>query len=110
MEAEAPKGERRGRRYAAESRAAKQKTGISGFEEEAVPSAVCPLIEINKKHLILEAPELAGKDVEIFIEDKYLFSATVSRHGEIKLRLNSDLASRIIEAQDRGELIEIRPI
>jgi len=110
MEAEAPRGERGGRRYAAESRAAKQKTEISGLEEESIPSYVRPLIEINKKHLILEVPELAGKDVEIFIEDEYLFSATVSRHGEIKLRFNSDLASNVIEAQDSGELIEIRPI
>jgi ATPase len=75
-----------------------------------VSPSVRPLIEINKKHLILEAPEFAGKDVEIFIRDEYLFSATVSRHGEIKLRFSSDLASGIIEAQDSGELIEIRPI
>jgi len=34
----------------------------------------------------------------------------VSRHGEIKLRANSDLASDIIDAQDRGEPIEIRLI
>jgi ATPase len=109
MEAEAPIGEK-SKRHAAESRAAKRKAGISGLEEEETTSSVRPLIEINKKHLILEAPELAGKDVEIFIADEYLFSATVSRHGEIKLRFNSDLASDVIEAQDSGELIEIRPI
>jgi len=109
MEAEAPRGEK-SKRHAAESRSAKRKAGISGLEEEETTSSVRPLIEINKKHLILEAPELAGKDVEIFIADEYLFSATVSRHGEIKLRFNSDLASDVIEAQDSGELIEIRPI
>jgi ATPase len=109
MEAEAPRGEK-SKRHAAESRAAKRKAGISGLEEEETTSSVRPLIEINKKHLILEAPEFAGKDVEIFIADEYLFSATVSRHGEIKLRFNSDLASDVIEAQDSGELIEIRPI
>jgi ATPase len=109
METEAPKGEK-GKRHAAESRAARRKAGVSGLEEEAIPSSVRPLIEIDKKHLILEAPELAGKDVEIFIADEYLFSATVSRHGEIKLRFSSDLASDVIEAQDSGELIEIRPI
>lgn len=109
MEAGAQKGAK-GRRSEGESRASRQKARTSAFEEETVPSSVRPLIEINKKHLILEAPDLAGKDVEIFIEDEYLFSATVSRHGEIKLRFSSDLASDIIDAQDSGEHIEIRPI
>jgi ATPase len=105
-EAQASRGER-GRR---ESRVAQQKARLSALEEVPAPSSARPLIEINKKHLILETPELAGKDVEIFIENEYLFSATVSRHGEIKLRLNSDLASDLLEAQDSGELIEIRLI
>jgi ATPase len=105
-EAQASRGER-GRR---ESRVAQQKAKLSALEEVPAPSSARPLFEINKKHLILETPELAGKDVEIFIENEYLFSATVSRHGEIKLRLNSDLASDLLEAQDSGELIEIRLI
>ncbi|MDQ1254265.1 MAG: ATPase [Euryarchaeota archaeon] len=109
MEAGAPKGVK-GRRPEADSKAARQKARVSAIEGEPVLSSVRPLIEINKKHLILEAPELAGKDVEIFIEDEYLFSATVSRHGEIKLRFSSDLASDIIKAQDSGGMIEIRPI
>ncbi len=109
MEAEAPRGER-GRRHAAESRAPQQKARLSVVEEGVITSSVHPLTEINKKHLILGAPELAGKDVEIFIEDEYLFSATVSRHGEVKLRVNSDLATDIMEAQGSGKLIEIRLI
>ena len=108
MEAEAPRSEK-GRRYPAESRATRKKTELFGFEEEAIPSSVRPLIEINKKHLILEAPELAGKDVEIFIEDEYLFSATVSRHGEI----SSDLILTLHPLLSRlriWKLIKIRPI
>jgi len=109
MEAEAPRSEK-GRRHLAESRVPQQKSRASNLEEETAPASVRPLIEINKKHIILGVPELAGKDVEIFIEDEYILSATVSRHGEVKLRLNSDLASEIMEAQDSGETIEIRPI
>src|SRR5690606_14242833 len=79
--------------------------------EKGIPaSPVHPIVERTKKHLILGAPELAGKDVEIFIEDEYLFSATVSRHGDVKLRINSDLASEIMDAQDSGGLVEVRPI
>ncbi len=109
MEEEAPRGAK-GRKYGAESRLSPQKPRPSDFEPEPAVSSGHPLIEINKKHLIIAAAEFAGKDVEIYIEDEYLFSATVSRHGEVKLRVNSDLASDIMEAQDRGGLIEIRLI
>lgn len=69
-----------------------------------------PFIKMNKKHLILEARELTGMDVEIYIEGEYLLSATVSQHGDLKLRKNSDLAFEILEAQDRGEIIEMRQV
>ncbi|MGB9929464.1 MAG: PINc/VapC family ATPase [Methanosarcina sp.] len=107
----------KGRKFGAESRVPPEKgrtllekSRVSGPGAEDISAATHPLIERDKKHLILGAPELAGKDVEIYIEDEYLFSATVSRHGEVKLRINSDLASNILEAQDKGELIEIRLI
>jgi ATPase len=109
IEAEAPRTSK-GRRSVSESRATQQKPRPSGLEEGTDASSVHPLIEINKKHLILGVPELAGKDVEVFIEGEYLFSATVSRHGEIKIRVISELASDILEAQDRGDLIEARLI
>ncbi|WP_048124734.1 PINc/VapC family ATPase [Methanosarcina lacustris] len=96
-------------------RGAERKT-FPGKARESMPekgtpaSPVHPIIERTKKHLILGALELAGKDVEIFIEDEYLFSATVSRHGDVKLRINSDLAVGIMEAQDSGDIVEVRPI
>jgi ATPase len=109
LELEAPKAAK-GRKYGAENKAPREKRRTSSFEEVPNVSSVHPFIEKDKKHLILGAPELAGKDVEIYIEDQYLFSATVSRHGDVKLRANSDLASNIIETQDRGGSIEIRLI
>jgi len=106
-EIDAPRNSR-GRSCGAKNEVPQQKFRLSGLEKEEIISSAHPFIEINKKHLILKVPELSGKDVKIFIEDKYLFSAPVSRHGEVKLRLNSDLASDIIEAQNGGDLIEIR--
>ncbi|AKB44111.1 PINc/VapC family ATPase [Methanosarcina vacuolata] len=103
-------GAAKGRKYGAESKALRGKLKTTSFEEEPSVSSVHPFIERDKKHLILGAPELAGKDVEIYLEDQYLFSATVSRHGDVKLRANSDLASEILDAQDKGETIEIRMI
>ncbi|MCQ1535412.1 PIN domain-containing protein [Methanosarcina sp. KYL-1] len=99
-----------GRKYGAEAEPPSFKARAAGPEAGIGPSSAHPLIEMNKKHLILGVPELAGKDVEVYVEDEYLFSATVSRHGDVKLRRISDLASEIMEAQERGEIIEIRQI
>ncbi|AKB35423.1 hypothetical protein MSSAC_0833 [Methanosarcina siciliae C2J] len=105
--------------FSGRKRGSKRGVGLKAFPgkvrepvpEKGIPvSPVHPIIERTKKHLILGVPELAGKDVEIFIEDEYLFSATVSRHGDVKLRMNSDLASEIMEAQDSGDLVEVRAI
>jgi ATPase len=100
----------KGRMYGAENKVSQQRSRPICLEKGKIISSAHPFIEINKKHLILKVPELAGKEVEIFIEDKYLFSASVSRHGEVKLRANSEIASEIIEAQNGGDLIEIRLI
>jgi ATPase len=100
----------KGRMYGAENKVSQQRSRPIHLEKGEIISSAHPFIEINKKHLILKVPELAGKEVEIFIEDKYLFSASVSRHGEVKLRVNSEIASEIIEAQNGGDLIEIRLI
>ncbi|AAM31716.1 PINc/VapC family ATPase [Methanosarcina mazei] len=108
IEAEAPKstkGPKRGERKAFPGKAREATP-----EKIAPASPVHPVIERTKKHLILGVPELSGMDVEIFIEDEYLFSATVSRHGDVKLRMNSDLALEIMGAQDSGDFVEVRPI
>ena len=100
----------KGRRYGAENKVSHQKLWPTGLEEEDIISSTHPFIEINKKHLIFKVPEFAGKNVEIFIDDKYIFNAPVSRHGDVKIRVNSEIASDIIEAQNGGNLIEIRLI
>ncbi len=97
-------------KYAGKSEAYMKTAGMTGFPEADLPVSAHPLLEKTKKHLILSVPELAGGDVEVYIEDEYLFSATVGRHGDVKIRINSDLAQEIMEAMDSGEIIEIRKI
>jgi ATPase len=109
MEAETP-GSTKGIKRGAERKAFPGKAREPLPEKSTPASPVHPIIERTKKHLILGALELAGKDVEIFIEDEYLFSATISRHGDVKLRINSELASEIMGAQDSGDIVEVRPI
>lgn len=109
MEAEAPK-RTKGLKRGAERKAFPGKTRETSPEISAPVPPVHPIIERTKKHLILGVPELVGRDVEVFIEDEYLFSATVSRHGDVKLRINSDLAMEIMEAQDSGDFVEVRSL
>lgn len=109
LETETPRSTKSLKR-GAERKAFPGKVRESVFEKDVPVSPVHPFVEKTKKHLILGAPELAGKDVEVFIEGEYIFSATVSRHGDLKLRINSDLASEVMEAQDSGDLIEVRSI
>jgi ATPase len=73
-------------------------------------SEMRPLVEQTKRHLILDVPDLAAMDVEIFIGQDYLFTATVSRHGEIKIRKNSPVAADILEAIEAGEAVTVRSV
>ncbi|ABE52679.1 PINc/VapC family ATPase [Methanococcoides burtonii] len=69
-----------------------------------------PTIEHTKKHVILNVPEIASQDVEIYAGDDYLFTATVGRHGDVKVRSNSALAGDIMDAVDDGNSIIIKVI
>ncbi|HJH32349.1 MAG TPA: ATPase [Methanosarcinaceae archaeon] len=69
-----------------------------------------PIVERTKKHVVMNIPELAKQDVEIYVGDEYLFTATVGRHGDIKTRLGSDIADDILDAVEYGEPVEIRVV
>ena len=103
-------GPQEDRKYRDKPEALSSGTWLQESKAGANLPVIHPFIEMNKKHLILRAPELAGMDTEIYIEDEYLFSATVSHQGDLKLRKNSDLALEILEAQERGEILEMRQV
>ncbi len=69
-----------------------------------------PIVERTKKHIVMNIPELAKQDVEVYLGDNYLFTATVGRHGDIKTRLGSDIADDILDAVEHGEPVEIRVV
>lgn len=69
-----------------------------------------PIVERTKKHVVMNIPELAKQDVEVYVGDEYLFTATVGRHGDIKTRLGSDIADDIMDAVEYGEPVEIRVV
>lgn len=67
-----------------------------------------PVIEQTKRHVILNVREAAGCDVDVHANDDYIFSATVGRHGDIKVRLDSDIADDILSAVHCGNVISVR--
>ncbi|MDK2891864.1 PINc/VapC family ATPase [Methanohalophilus sp.] len=81
-----------------------------GGKRESSNSELRPAVEQTKRHIILDVPDLSTHDVEIFIGQDYLFTATVSRHGEIKIRKNSHVAADILDALEAGEAIVVKPV
>lgn len=69
-----------------------------------------PIIERTKKHVILNVPEASGRDVEVYAGEEFMFSATVGRHGDIKVRIDSDIADDILDSIDGGEVLWIKEI
>ncbi|MBC7086693.1 MAG: Flp pilus assembly complex ATPase component TadA [Methanomethylovorans sp.] len=69
-----------------------------------------PIIEKTKKHVILNIPELAAKDVEVYAGNEFLFSATVGRHGDIKVRGDSTIAVSILSAVEAGDPVTVKPL
>jgi ATPase len=51
----------------------------------------------------------AGETVEVQADGKYLFTATVSRGGEIQVSRGSAIAEELEQAIDRGKTIQVVP-
>lgn len=77
-------------------------------EKEVKPQR--PIIERTDRHVILNVPELATQDVEIHAGDRFLFSATVGRHGDIKVRNDSTVAESVLDAVEEGQTVTVSPI
>lgn len=84
-------------------------SGKSGRRGQS-SSELRPVVEQTKRHLILDVPDLATLDVEILIGQEYLFTATVSKHGEIKIRKNSPVAADILDALEAGDAITVKAV
>ncbi|WP_407355301.1 PINc/VapC family ATPase [Methanolobus sp. WCC5] len=69
-----------------------------------------PIIERTKKHVILNVPEAAGRDVEVYAGEEFMFSATVGRHGDVKVRIDSTIADDILDAVEEGEVLWVKEI
>lgn len=58
---------------------------------------------ISKKHIIFEfSEEEIGSSYDIMVNGNYLFTATVGKSAEVKIRKSIDVGKRILEADEYG--------
>ncbi|SEO03399.1 ATPase, PilT family [Halorientalis persicus] len=65
--------------------------------------------EVTSRHVIVPMEGHAGETVEVQADGKYLFTATVSRGGEIQVSRGSAIAEELEQAIDRGKTIQVVP-
>jgi ATPase len=65
--------------------------------------------EITSRHVIIPMDGYAGETVEVQADGEYLFTATVSRGGEVQVSRGSAIAEELERAIDRGKTITMAP-
>ncbi len=65
--------------------------------------------EITSRHVIIPLDGHAGETVEVQANGEYLFTATVSRGGEIQVSRGSAIAEELERAIDHGKTITVSP-
>jgi ATPase len=65
--------------------------------------------EVTSRHVMIPLNGHAGDTVEVQADGEYLFTATVSRGGEIQVSRGSGIAEELERAIDRGSSITVVP-
>jgi len=80
-------------------------SGSSGGSGGRTGHTVTP--EITSRHVVVPAEGLAGETVEVRADGEYLFTATVSRGGEVQVSRGSAIAEELETAIDHGREITV---
>jgi ATPase len=88
----------------------RQKAEAAPSREEDIQLEGGVRIRIDKRQLVITAPEQRGKIVDVFGGKEYLFTATVDDNGEIHLAKNSTISQEMLRRYDEGEIIKLRPV
>jgi len=80
-------------------------SGQSGTDETGGSRTVAP--EVTSQHVVIPVEGGAGETVEVQADGEYLFTATVSRGGEIQVSRGSGIAEELERAIDRGRAITV---
>jgi ATPase len=79
----------------------------SGSATTTVGEVVTP--EVTNRHVVIPLGSHHGETVEIQADGEYLFTATVSRGGEIQVSRGSSIADELEAAIDRGRTVTVVP-
>ena len=63
--------------------------------------------EVTSQHVVIPVDGAAGETVEVKADSEYLFTATVSRGGEIQVSRGSAIAEELEKAIDHGRAITV---
>ncbi|EMA45850.1 PINc/VapC family ATPase [Halococcus saccharolyticus] len=81
--------------------------GGSGGGSSGAGEIVTP--EITSRHVVIPMDGYAGETVEVQADGEYLFTATVSRGGEVQVSRGSAIAEELEGAIDRGQQVTVAP-
>ena len=81
--------------------------GASGGNGSASGEIVMP--EITARHVVIPMERHAGNTVEVQADGEYLFTATVSRGGEVQVSRGSAIAEELEAAIDRNRQVTVAP-
>jgi ATPase len=65
--------------------------------------------DVTNRHVVIPLGSHHGETVEVQADGEYLFTATVSRGGEIQVSRGSAIADELETAIDRGKTITVVP-
>ncbi|MBO4247289.1 Flp pilus assembly complex ATPase component TadA [Halomicrobium sp. IBSBa] len=94
-------------RTLAEKPSGSSASSTSGSGANAPGQIVTP--EITSRHVQIPMDGHQGDTVEVQADGEYLFTATVSRGGEIQVSRGSAIAEELEQAIDRGKTITVVP-
>ena len=80
-----------------------------GSSAPSAPTGEIVTPEITNRHVIIPLDGHHGETVEVRASDDYLFTATVSRGGEIQVSRGSAIAEELESAIDQGRAITVVP-
>jgi ATPase len=63
--------------------------------------------EVTSQHVVIPVDGAGGETVEIRADNEYLFTATVSRGGEIQVSRGSAIADELEKAIDHNRAITV---
>jgi ATPase len=82
-------------------------SGETGTEPASMDTGETVTPEITSRHVVIPLENYAGETVEIQADNEYLFTATVSRGGEVQVSRGSAIAEELERAIDNQQEITV---